>query len=80
VEAEGKEGRRYSCSAWGRGEGRATGVVAALVAGRLQASPLERGVFQVEQHFDPPEVFAGIKEHGIAIDLGLAPGVSQTWP
>src|SRR5215207_8752100 len=37
VEAEGKEGDRYSCSAWGRVEGRATGVVAALVAGRLAA-------------------------------------------
>ncbi len=70
VEAEGKEGGRYSCSAWGRGEGRATGVVATLVAGRLQASPLKRGVFHAEQLFDPLEVFAGVKEHGIAIDLG----------
>ena len=67
VEAEGKDGDHCSCSARGRGEGRATGVVAALVAGRLQASPLQRGVFHAEQLFDPPEVFAGVMEHGIAI-------------
>jgi hypothetical protein len=60
----------------GVGEGRATGVV----AGRLQASPLERGVFHAEQHFDPLEVFAGVKEHGI--DLGdhtLEAVISSQW-
>jgi hypothetical protein len=67
VEVEGKEGDRYSCLAWGRGEGRATGVVAALVAEKLHASPLQRGVFHAEQLFNPLEVFAGIMEHGIAI-------------
>ena len=36
--------------------GHATGVVAALVAGRLQASPLQRSVFHAEQLFDPLEV------------------------
>ena len=70
VEAEGKDGGHYSCWARGRGEGRATGVVAALVVGTLQASPLQRGVFHAEQLFDPLEVFAGVKEHGLAIDLG----------
>jgi len=45
-------------------------VVAALVAGRLAASPLKLGVFHAEQLFGPLEVFVGVKEHGIAIDLG----------
>jgi saccharopine dehydrogenase-like NADP-dependent oxidoreductase len=73
VEAEGKERIRHSCSAWGRGEGRATGVVAALAAGRLNASsPLDHGVFHVEQLFDPPEVFADAEGHGISFDLGHA--------
>ncbi|HZB10953.1 MAG TPA: saccharopine dehydrogenase NADP-binding domain-containing protein [Rubrobacter sp.] len=75
AEAEGKGGRRHSCRAWGRGEGRATGVLAALVAGRLNASPpLDHGVFHVEQLFDPLEVFADAEGHGIiSFDLGHVP-------
>lgn len=74
AEAEGKGGRRHSCSARGRGEGRATGVLAALVAGRLNASPsLDHGVFHVEQLFDPLEVFADAEGHGISFDLGHVP-------
>lgn len=71
AEAEGKGGRRHSCSAWGRGEGRATGVVAALITERLLASPsLEYGVFHIEQLFDPAEVFAAIEGQGISFDPG----------
>jgi hypothetical protein len=71
AEAKTKGGRRRSCSAWGRGQGRATGVIAALVAARLNASPpLDHGVFHVEQLFDPPEIFANAEKHGISFDLG----------
>jgi hypothetical protein len=45
--------------------------VAALVAERLNASPaLDHGVFHVDQLFDPPEVFAALKGHGISVDMG----------
>jgi saccharopine dehydrogenase (NAD+, L-lysine forming) len=72
AEAEG-EARRHACSAWGRGEGRATGVVAALVAERLYASPPQyHGVFHVDQLFDPLEFFAAVEERGISFDLGCA--------
>lgn len=72
AEAEGKGGR-HSCSAWGRGEGRATGVVAALVAERLYASPPPyHGVFHVDQLIDPLEFSAAVGERGISFDLGHA--------
>ena len=74
AEAGGKGGRRHSCSAWGRGEGHATGVVAALVARRLSTSPpLDHGVFHIEQLFEPREVFACAGRRGICFDLGRVP-------
>jgi saccharopine dehydrogenase (NAD+, L-lysine forming) len=70
VEAEGMGGGSYSCSAWGRGEARATGVIAARVAERLLTSPsLERGVFHAEQLIEPAELFGQIEDLGITVDL-----------
>jgi saccharopine dehydrogenase (NAD+, L-lysine-forming) len=70
VEAEGMGGGTYSCSAWGRGEARATGVVAARVAERLLTSPsLERGVFHTEQLFEPTELFDQMEVLGITVNL-----------
>ena len=72
AEAEGKAGR-HSCSVWGRGEGRATGVVAALVAEILYDSPPQYpGVFHIDQLFDPLEFFASVAGHGISFELGHA--------
>ncbi len=68
ADAEGKRGR-HSCSLWGRGEAHATGVVAALVAKRLNtSSPLDHSVFRVEQLFDPREIFAYAGRHGVSFD------------
>lgn len=72
AEAEGADGRSFSCSASGYGEARATGVIAALVAERLHADPstLESGgVYHAEQVFDPAEILRSLDEHGIDVDL-----------
>jgi saccharopine dehydrogenase (NAD+, L-lysine-forming) len=72
VEAEGSIGERperYSCSIRGRGEGRATGIVATLVAERLCDSPCEPGVFHIEQLFEPAEVFGRVEDLGLTVDL-----------
>jgi saccharopine dehydrogenase-like NADP-dependent oxidoreductase len=70
VEAEGQDGSRHSCSAWGRGQGHATAVVAALAAERLLTTDLERGVFHIEQLFDPYETFSHVEKYGILVDRG----------
>lgn len=54
---------------WGHGEGRATGIVAALVAERLCASPCEPGVFHIEQLFEPVELFGRVEDRGLTVDL-----------
>jgi saccharopine dehydrogenase (NAD+, L-lysine-forming) len=72
VEAEGLIGGRpelYSCSIWGYGEGRTTGIVAALVAERLCASPSGPGVFHIEQLFEPVELFSRVEDLGFMVDL-----------
>ena len=72
VEAERLIGERpvlYSCSIRGHGEGRATGIVAALVVGRLSASPCEPGVFYIEQLFDLVKLFGGVADRGLTVDL-----------
>jgi len=70
AEAEGREGGIYSCSARGRGEARTTGIVAAFVVERLLTSPsLERGVFHIEQLFEPVELFGRMKELGLKVNL-----------
>jgi saccharopine dehydrogenase-like NADP-dependent oxidoreductase len=72
VEAEGLNGERpelYSCSIRGRGEGHATGIVAALVAERLCDSPCEPGVFHIEQLFEPVEVFGRVEDLGLTVEL-----------
>lgn len=73
VDAEGSVGgrpRAYAGSIRGRGEGRATAMVATLVAERLYTTPFERGVFHIEQLFDPSEVFPYLVDHGLALHLG----------
>ncbi len=72
VEARAEDGRSCRGSAWGRGQGRATAVVAALVARRLHETPAERGVFHIDQLLNPSEVFAGVEEHGISINRGTS--------
>jgi hypothetical protein len=70
AEAEGKGGGVYACSARGRGEARTTGVVAAIVAERLLTSPsLERGVFHIEQLFEPTKLFGRVEDLGLTVDL-----------
>jgi hypothetical protein len=72
VEAEGLIGERpelYSCSIWGYGEGRTTGIVAALVAESLFASPSGPGVFHIEQLFEPVELFGRVEDLGLSVDL-----------
>jgi len=76
VEAEGAvDGypSTYSGSVSGRGEGYATGIVAALVAERLYAAPCERGVLHVEQLFDPSAMFDQITAHGLTVALDPPP-------
>src|SRR5687767_10834841 len=72
VQAEGLIGGRpglYSCSIRGHGEGRATGIVAALVAERLCSSPGEPGVFHIEQLFEPVELLGRVQDLGLTVDL-----------
>lgn len=72
VEAEGLIGGHpelYSCSIRGHGEGHATGIVAALVAERLCASPCEPGVFHIEQIFEPVKLFGRVEDGGLTVDL-----------
>lgn len=70
AEAEGRGGSVYSCSARGRGEARTTGVVAAFVVERLLTSPsLERGVFHIEQLFEPVDLFGRMEDLGLTVDL-----------
>lgn len=80
AEAEGLNGSSFGCFAFGRGEGRATGVVAALVAERLyDVSTLKPGVLHVEQLFDPVELLGRIAGYGISVDLGSsAPEAGDT--
>ena len=73
VEAEGLAGafpRTYACSISGREEGRATGIVAALVAERLYASSCRPGVYHIEQLFDPLAVSGTVSAHGFEVELG----------
>lgn len=72
VDAEatiGSNVRACSGSISGRGEGYATGVVAALVAERVYTAGLARGVFHIDQLFSPPSFFDRIKDYGLAIYL-----------
>ncbi len=71
VKAEGVDGRSYACAASGRGEARATGVVAALVAEKLYTSPssLEAGVFHVEQLFAPERFLGRASDYGVEVVL-----------
>jgi hypothetical protein len=72
VQAEGLIGERpelYSCSVRGHGEGRTTGIVAALVAERLCAFPCEPGVFHIEQLFEPVELLDRVEYLGLTVDL-----------
>jgi hypothetical protein len=64
--------RAYSCSISGRQEGYATGLVAALVAELLCTSDVERGVFHIEQLFDPLVFFGRLANHGLTIELDSA--------
>jgi saccharopine dehydrogenase (NAD+, L-lysine forming) len=72
VEAEGLIGERpelYSCSIRGHGEGRATGIAAALVAQRLCVSPCEPGVFHIDQLFEPASLLGKVEGLGLALEL-----------
>jgi saccharopine dehydrogenase-like NADP-dependent oxidoreductase len=75
VDAEGESHgsrRSYSCSTSGRREGYATGLVAALVAELLYTSDVERGVFHIEQLFDPLAIFGDLADYALTIELGSA--------
>lgn len=77
VEAEGAvDGYpgTYSGSVSGRGEGYATGIVAASVAERLYAAPCERGVLHIEQLFEASAMFDQITAHGLTVVLDPPPG------
>ena len=71
AEAEGADGSSFACSASGHGEARATGVVAALVAESLYASPspLRAGVSHVEQLFAPEEFLGRLSGQGLKVSL-----------
>jgi hypothetical protein len=45
------------------------GIVTALVAERLCASPYERGVFHIEQLLEPVELFGQVADRGLTVDL-----------
>src|SRR5215212_9782007 len=61
--------RRLRAALRGNGEARATGIVAALVAERLCASPCEPGVFHIEQLFEPVEIFDRVEDRGLTAGL-----------
>lgn len=69
ADAVGVDGRRHSCAVSGHGEGRATGVVAALVAEDLYASSPEPGVFHVEQLFEPMAFLRRVAAHGFTVAI-----------
>ena len=53
----------------GRGEARATGVVAALVAESLYdpPTPPRPGVFHIEQFFEPVRFLGRVADHDLAV-------------
>lgn len=71
AEAQGTSGHTFACSVYGRGESRATGIVAALVAEELYETPSkDYGVFHLDQLFDPPSFLGRVSDHGFTVDLG----------
>ena len=69
AEAHGPDGRSFACSVSGKGEARATGVVAALVAESLYAPPTppKPGVFHIEQLFEPTRFLGRVANHDLAV-------------
>lgn len=52
----------------GRREGYATGVVAALVAERVYTSTLDRGIFHIEQLFEPSPFLKRVAGYGFTVE------------
>jgi len=74
VKAEAEEtadgvSQTHSCAVSGRSEGYSTGVVAALVAERLYTSDMERGVYHIEQLFDPEPFLRRLAEYHFTVVL-----------
>lgn len=76
VEARGvKQQQSYRCcgSAVGHGEAQATGSVTAIVAETLLTTAQPRGVYHIEQLFDPQVFFRQCQQAGIYIMLEALP-------
>ncbi|CAA9456471.1 MAG: hypothetical protein AVDCRST_MAG02-2348 [uncultured Rubrobacteraceae bacterium] len=69
AEARGPDGRSFACSVGGKGEARATGVVAALAAESLYAPPTppRPGVLHIEQFFEPVRFLGRVADHDLAV-------------
>ena len=81
AEAQGADGRIFACSVTGRSEGRATGVVAALVAESLYASPSPKpGVFHIEELFASEEFLGRVADYGFSVVPDLPASTSEIAP